>query len=79
MACRKWDVLGWTLSYAICQLLTCEVVLNTFPPGETDEGRTHYPSYVIRKWTMDGQRQTGQIGYPGIGGDNIGLIGTPLI
>ena len=65
--------------HATCHLLTCEGVLNPSPPGETYNVRTQSPSSVRRKRTTDRRRQTCQIGYRGIGGDNIGLIGTPLI
>ena len=54
-------------------------LLNTSLPREIDNVQIRSPSYVRRKWTTDGQRQTVQIGPHRIGGDNIGLIGTPLI
>ena len=54
-------------------------MLNPSPPEKTDNGQTQYPSSVIRKLTTDERRQTSQIGYHRIGGDNVGVIGTPLI
>ena len=65
--------------HAKCHLLTCEVLLNPSPHRETYNKCTQSPSSVRRKQTTYGQIQTGQIVSHGIGGDNIGLIGTLLI
>ena len=54
-------------------------MLDHSPPRETDFGRTQSPSSMKGKRTMDRWIKIGQIGHKGIGGDNIGLIGTPLI
>ena len=60
--------------HATCHLLTCEGVLNTPPPGETDDGQTKSPSSRGRKRKTDGRRQTCLICKHGIGRDKIGLI-----
>ena len=60
-------------------IFTGTKLLNPYLTGELDNRRTHYPSSMRRKRTTDGRRKTGQISPQGIGGDNIGLIGTPLI
>ena len=68
-----------TYYFSVGILMKALPMLNPSPPGETDDGQTHSPSSVRRKWTTDRRTQTGQIGPHGIGGDNIGLIFTPLI
>ena len=54
-------------------------LLNPSPHWEMEDGQIQSPSSLRRKRTTDGRRQTVQIGHHSIGGDNIGLIGTPLI
>ena len=65
--------------HAKYHLLTCEGVLNPSTPRERDNGKTQSPSFVRNKRITDGRKQKGQIGSHGIGGDNTGLIVTPLI
>ena len=47
-------------------------------PAQGNVQHTDTVSLLCEKET-DGKRQTGQLVYHGIGGDNIDLIGTPLI
>ena len=65
--------------HATCHLMTCNGVLNTSLPRETDDRRTKSPYYLGRKQKTDGRRQTYLIGKQGIGGDNIVLKWKPLI
>ena len=41
------------------------------PAWKTDDERTKYPPFKVKKWTTDGRRQTDQLDFHNICGDNI--------